>query len=152
LCEKNLKMEITSSTWPIQNMSMQTNSTTTWNINVPILWNSLVKFQNHPSRQRNEGKNFNINLSQLRAILNKENFHTKITNLQIKSIWRGELINQLNQHFFFLGGKNIQLLDKFLKTNIKRLQCNLIINNLQPMTSWINKNNWIKLLELYLIQ
>jgi hypothetical protein len=37
----------------------------------------MVKFQNHPSRQRNEGKIFNINLSQLRAILNKEKISYK---------------------------------------------------------------------------
>jgi hypothetical protein len=60
----------------IQNMFVQTSSRTTWNISVPKLPCKI-------SKTTQVGKEMKEKISI--SILNKENFHTKITNLQIKS-------------------------------------------------------------------
>jgi hypothetical protein len=60
-------------------------SRTPCNIDTPTLLNSLVKLQNHPSRQKNIGDFFTISLSQFKTTTDKEISHTKITKPHIKS-------------------------------------------------------------------
>jgi hypothetical protein len=52
-------------------------SITLCNINTPTLINSLVKPQNHLSRQKNMRDFFKMNLSQFKATVDKEIFHTQ---------------------------------------------------------------------------
>ncbi len=78
----SLKVKMISSV--VNSGSMHINKTLC-NINTPTLINSLVKPQNHPSRQKNIGDLFKINLSQFKAIVDKEISHTKITKPHIMS-------------------------------------------------------------------
>jgi len=110
-------------------------------IDALVFWNPLTKPHCQTSKQLNQNKFFKCYILKFKTTRDEEIANTKVPKLEIKTIRRCGLINQLWKHsMLFLNKKNIKLFNELPKTRIWHSRSSFVTCNFHTTILNIDKN------------